>query len=99
MLKMIATAPFEETHTVSIKELADQLGVDYLEAQGFIKVGVSLGYIKTLPPRKVEGKKGKPTNLYAVPTCLQLTLHDELVPQKMSEAELSGLKAQAIKVA
>jgi hypothetical protein len=62
---------------VSIKELANANGLDYLEAQGFIKTLVKLGHAKLSRARKVEGKKGKPTNLYLIPTCLQVTCYED----------------------
>jgi hypothetical protein len=79
MLKVIANRPFEDTLVVSVKELAESLKCDYLEAQGFIKFGEAAGFIKLCGVRKVEGKKGKPTNLYAVPSAVQLSFYEEMV--------------------
>jgi len=78
MLKISTYEPFDEGFECSIKELADANGLDYLEAQGFIKTLVKLGNAKAVRTRKVEGKKGKPTNIYMVPMCLQMTICEEL---------------------
>lgn len=77
MVKMIATEPFDDALVVSVQELADSLKMEYIEAQGFIKFGVKAGFVKLVGQRKQEGKKGKPTNLYAVPIALQLSFYEE----------------------
>ncbi len=76
MIKIQVYEPFDEGYEVSIKELADANGLDYLEAQGFIKTLVKLGHAKQTRSRKVEGQKGKPTNIYLIPTCLQVTVYE-----------------------
>lgn len=68
------TEPFDNVFELSIKELAEANGLDYLEAQGFIKTLVKLGKAKMGAPRKVEGAKGKPTNIYLIPTELNFKL-------------------------
>jgi hypothetical protein len=78
MLKISAYEPFDSGFECSIKELADANKLDYLEAQGFIKTLVKLGHAKQVAPRKVEGKKGKPTNVYVLPMCLQVTIYEEV---------------------
>lgn len=75
-IKVNAYCPHTETNTVSIKELAESANLDYLEAQGLVKALVKLGVAKENGKRKVEGAKGKPTNLYAIPMCIQLTIYD-----------------------
>lgn len=79
MIKLNSYCPFDECHQVSIKELAESLNCDYLTAQGFIKFLVSKGIASTDGTRKVEGQKGKPTNLYLIPQCIQMTFWDEKV--------------------
>jgi hypothetical protein len=81
MIKINAYCPHEETNVLSIKELAESANLDYLEAQGLVKALVKLGVAKEAGKRKVEGAKGKPTNLYAIPMCIQLTLYTEAVPK------------------
>jgi hypothetical protein len=77
MVKILATVPFDECQTVCIKDL-EAAGLDYVEAQGFIKALVKLKAAKQVGTRKAAGK-GKPTNLYAVPMCIQVTLYQEPV--------------------
>lgn len=72
--------PLEETVVklatikTSIKEFGDAHGLDYLEAQGFIKAMVKLGHAKQLESRKVAGQKGKPTNIYELPASFTMKL-------------------------
>ena len=77
MLKFNSSVPFDECHTVSVKEFAESTGTDYIEAQGFIKFLVSQGIAKAAGVRKIDGQKGKPTNLYLVPMCIQMTVYEE----------------------
>ena len=77
MYKINVYEPFNEGYEVSIKELAEANGLDYLESQGFIKTLVKLGVAKQVASRKVEGQKGKPTNIYMIPTCIQFTVYQE----------------------
>lgn len=76
MVKINTYCPDGDTHTVSIKELAEANDLDYLEAQGLIKSLVKLGIAKMTDPRKIPGAKGKPTNLYILPMCIQVTLSE-----------------------
>lgn len=66
--------PYDTAFEMSIKELAEANGLDYLEAQGFIKSLVKLGKAKMIAPRKVEGQKGRLTNIYLIPTELTFRL-------------------------
>jgi hypothetical protein len=78
--------PYDTAFEMSIKELAEANGLDYLEAQGFIKSLVKLGKAKMMEPRKVPGAKGKPTNIYLIPTELTFKLLEVVpVPQTVPE--------------
>jgi hypothetical protein len=83
-VKIHVHEPYDTAFEMSIKELAEANGLDYLEAQGFIKSLVKLGKAKMIAPRKVEGQKGKPTNIYLIPTELTFKLI-EVVPQTVAE--------------
>ncbi|MFY4731196.1 hypothetical protein [Nitrospira sp. BLG_2] len=69
--------PYDCVHEVTIKELADANGLDYMEAQGFLKTLVKLGHCQMGKPRKVDGQKGKPTNVYLLPIYLELTVMEQ----------------------
>jgi hypothetical protein len=69
------------------------MGLDYAEAQGFIKTLVKLKAASQIGVRKAAGK-GKPTNLYALPMCIQITVHQEPV-----ETAAVTLKGEIIKAA
>lgn len=75
--KLKVNEPYDCAHEVSIKELADANGLDYLDAQGFLKTLVKLGHCQMCKPRKVEGKKGKPTNIYLLPIYLEITVMEQ----------------------
>jgi hypothetical protein len=62
------------TYQTSAKEFAEKEGVDYAVAQGFIKLLVKRGVAVQLASRKIEGQKGKPTNIYELPTNVSLKL-------------------------
>lgn len=62
------------TYKTSAKEFAEKNGVDYPTAQGFIKYLVKCGVASSLPARKVEGQKGKPTNMYELPIEVRVEL-------------------------
>lgn len=79
------TEPFDNVFELSIKELAEANDLDYLEAQGFIKTLVKLKVAKMGTPRKIEGAKGKPTNIYLIPTELNF---------KLVEVEVVNIPAQ-----
>jgi len=89
MFKINVYEPFDEGYEVSIKELAESNGLDYLEAQGFIKTLVKLKVAEQVKPRKVEGKKGKPTNIYVIPTCIQFTLYEEVSPLEQADKQVA----------
>jgi response regulator of citrate/malate metabolism len=55
------------TYQTSAKEFAEKHKVDYPTAQGFIKFLVKQGVARQLQSRKIEGQKGKPTNIYEIP--------------------------------
>jgi hypothetical protein len=78
MIKISVYEPFDDGYEVSIKELAEGNGLDYLEAQGFIKTLVKLGVAKQVSSRKVVGQKGKPTNIYCVPSAMQINVYEEV---------------------
>ncbi len=75
--KLKVNEPYDCVHEVSIKELADANGLDYMDAQGFLKTLVKLGHCQMGKPRKVEGQKGKPTNVYLLPIYLELTVMEQ----------------------
>jgi hypothetical protein len=77
MVKILANCPFDECQTVCVKDL-EALGLDYAEANGFIKTLVKLKAATMIGQRKKAGK-GKPTNLYAIPMCIQITVYQEPV--------------------
>lgn len=60
------------TYTTSATELADKMKVDYPTAQGYIKMLVKMGLAAEVGSRKVDGKKGKPTKLYEIPTGIKV---------------------------
>jgi len=76
-IKLRCSEPYDVAYEVSIKELADANGLDYLEAQGFLKTLVKLGHCKMGKARKVEGQRGKPTNVYLLPIYLELTVMEQ----------------------
>jgi hypothetical protein len=85
-VKIQVHEPYDTAFELSIKELAEANGLDYLEAQGFIKTLVKLGKAKMMEPRKVPGAKGKPTNIYLIPTELTFKLLEVVpVPQTVPE--------------
>lgn len=84
-VKITIHEPYDTGFELSIKELAEANGLDYLEAQGFIKTLVKLKKVKMMEPRKIEGQKGKPTNIYLIPTELNFKLH-EIVPKPEAAA-------------
>lgn len=75
--KLKINEPYDCVHEVTIKELADANGLDYMEAQGFLKTLVKLGHCQLGKPRKVEGQKGKPTNVYLLPIYLEMTVMEQ----------------------
>ena len=77
-IKIKCNEPFDTGYEVSIKELADANGLDYLEAQGFIKALVKLGVAKQVKSRKVEGARGKPTNIYLIPTYIEVSMFEDV---------------------
>lgn len=58
----------------SVKEFAEKHKVDYATARGFIEFLVASGIAEQLDSRKIPGKKGKPTNIYELPTLFTLDL-------------------------
>lgn len=77
-VKIQASEPFDTAFELSIKELAEANNLDYLEAQGFIKTLVKLKLAKMGAARKVEGQKGKPTNIYLIPTEFSFKLIEQV---------------------
>lgn len=75
--KLKVNEPYDVAHEVTIKELADANGLDYMDAQGFLKTLVKLGHCHMGKPRKVDGQKGKPTNVYLLPIYLELTVMEQ----------------------
>jgi hypothetical protein len=76
-VKVSINEPYDCVLPVSIKEFADANGLDYLEAQGFLKTLHKLGHCPMDKPRKKEGAKGKPTNIYLLPIYLEVTVMEK----------------------
>lgn len=76
-IKIRVSEPYDGALEVSIKELADANGLDYLEAQGFLKTLAKLGHCQMGKSRKIEGARGKPTNVYLLPIYLELTVMEQ----------------------
>lgn len=72
-MKLSINEPYDVAQEVSIKEFAEANGLDYLEAQGFLKTLNKLGHCPRGKDRKKEGQKGKPTGIYLLPIYLELT--------------------------
>lgn len=77
MVKISVHEPFDEGLECSVKDFAEANDLDYLESQGFIKTLVKLKVCKMVASRKVEGKRGKPTNVYMLPIALHVNIYEE----------------------
>ena len=77
-IKIQVVEPFDDAFEVSAKELAEVNGLDYLEARGFLETLVKLKACQVGKPRKIEGAKGKPTKIYLLPTCMQVTCYEQV---------------------
>lgn len=61
------------TKNVTINELADVLGIEYLVASSVMKFLVGLGAVKDVGPApQPAGQRGKPSRVYAVPHVVEL---------------------------
>ena len=76
-VKIHVSEPYDVAYEVSIKEFADANGLDYLDAQGFLKTLNKLGHCPMSKPRKIPGQKGKPTNIYCLPIYLEVTVMEQ----------------------
>ena len=76
-VKVSISEPYDVAHEVSIKEFAEANGLDYMDAQGFLKTLHKLGHCPMGKPRKKEGQKGKPTNVYLLPIYLEVTVMEK----------------------
>ena len=59
---------------LTIAEFATANGVEYPVAAGTIKFLVAKGLVKEAGSRSIEGKKGKPSQLFDVPDTVTLEL-------------------------
>ena len=69
-----------KTKIMTVAELADVLKMDKLSVNGFLAVAEALGSVKKVGTRKVEGARGKPSNLFEIPesvTVALITVADE----------------------
>lgn len=56
-----------KTKVMTVAELADALKMDKLSVNGFLSIVEALGGVKKVGTRKVDGARGKPSNLFEVP--------------------------------
>ena len=65
---------------MTIKELSESLGVDYIKASGLVACLVEQGAIKCVGSKSMEGKRGKPSSVYEFPEVIELCFwQDEIV--------------------
>ena len=76
-MKIQINEPYDCALETSITEFAEANGLDYLEAQGFLKTLNKLGHCPMGKPRKVKGQNGKPTNVYLVPIYLEVSAMEQ----------------------
>ena len=60
--------------TKTVKELADELQLDYLTTQGLVKFLVEVGEAKKVGVRPTASGKGKPSNVYELPEKVEINL-------------------------
>jgi predicted transcriptional regulator len=58
---------------LTIKQLAEKTGQDYLVVTGVVKFLVSKGLAKEVDKVKAEGGKGKPSIVYEIPEKAELS--------------------------
>ena len=61
-----------DTICVSKKELAKKYKMDYISAQGLVSFLVATGKAKLVAKRKSLSGKGKPTEIFEIPTVVTL---------------------------
>lgn len=66
------------TKQVTIKELSESLGEDYLTTSALVKFCVKLGAVKEVGKKSnPPGQKGKPAVVYEIPNLVELVFWDE----------------------
>lgn len=69
-----------KTNTFTVKQLAGALGVDYVDARGFIRTLDKLGQAKQIRAVKT-GSKGKPSEVFEAADSITLTIPELVAPQ------------------
>lgn len=69
-----SSAEVVQVNEVTVKMFSEKHKMDYLSASAFLKGLTELGVVKLVRQQKSENGKGKPSNVYAVPT--SITLND-----------------------
>ena len=57
---------------LTIKEIAQNLGANYIEASGLVKILVTQGALKQVGSRSIDGQRGKPSAVFEVPEVIEL---------------------------
>jgi predicted transcriptional regulator len=61
-------------NTLTVKQLSEKLGQDYLVTSNLVKFLVAKGLVKQVGKVQVEGKKGKPSFNYEFPEKVEISL-------------------------
>lgn len=78
------------TKNITIHELAESLGEEYIVASSLMKLLVRIGAAKEVGKRPAaSGGRGKPSVVYEVPNVVELIFWDEKEADKSAEPEVN----------
>lgn len=67
----------QETKQFTVKELAEHLGVEYIDASGFLKVLTHCSDLVPTKKLKAPGKRGKSSFLFNLPPVIEIQIWKE----------------------
>lgn len=56
-----------KVRNVMVKDFAEKQGIDAIQANTLLQIMVKKGMAKIVGQHKIDGKKGKPANIFEIP--------------------------------
>ena len=63
-----------KVRNVMVKDFAEKQGIDAIQANTLLQIMVKKGMAKIVGQHKIDGKKGKPANIFEIPESVTFDL-------------------------
>ena len=84
------------SRNLTVKQLAELIGEDYLIATAFMKVLVKVGAAKEVGKQSAAGGRGKPSSVFEVQNEFECVLWEASAPETVSVAQVDAAITQMV---